>query len=298
MAACRQKQGGFVDVTASQGREKQMMGTDAADRALGSKLARAIQDACPAWAREHTDTLVSASMQRVQRARRERTTKGPLPASYLWRLALGAAVDTVRDLRSTREVAHRPGEDVEPDVRAALARLGEAKRRMVTLHLLGHAIFDIARILELPAKRVQSGLPRAVARLRARSSRDGIAEYEPEDDQALRRDFMATAPSKNTESTVTADRCWDAQEGGTAEIAALVDRLATDVALGEDWRIAMAFRQAAERDEAETAAEMPIQPRAEPASDDAAAAAPAPGWMLYLAIAIVAAIVLVVVVRG
>lgn len=162
---------------------------------LWNQLARIVARACPAWARSHRDDITQAAMLRVVRAR-ERRPGEALPASYLWKAACSATIDELRRLRSQREVPIHEEEDdegvlvVDPGqtpedrlradriahgLRECLARLVEARRLAVTLHLAGHSVPESGRILGWDAKRAENLVYRGLADLRRCLSTKGLA---------------------------------------------------------------------------------------------------------------------------
>lgn len=165
----------------------------AEDEALWNELARIVSRACPAWARSHRDDITQAAMLRVMRAR-ERRPQDVLPTSYLWKAACSATIDELRRLRAQREVPiHEdddgvvvvdPGQTPEDRLRAdriaqglreCLARLVEARRLAVTLHLAGHSVPESGRILGWSTKRAENLVYRGLADLRRCLSTKGLA---------------------------------------------------------------------------------------------------------------------------
>ncbi|MCA9706040.1 MAG: hypothetical protein KDK70_09355 [Myxococcales bacterium] len=77
------------------------------------------------------------------------------------------------------------------------------------------------------------------------------SKIDPDEGQALRLAF-AQDPPRFAEDPVDAEALWEAVRGEAepAQVAALVDRMADDRALAEDWRMARAFAAAADEDAA------------------------------------------------
>jgi len=150
---------------------------------LRRQLARAVARICPRWLAAQADDIVQAGMLRVMDILRESEGKATLNASYLWRVAYSATVDEIRRLRRRREV---PLDEVSPEVlpdasdpersqagseiaqglQDCLGRLVEGRRLAVALHLQGHSVPEVARLLGWGAKKVENLVYRGLADLR------------------------------------------------------------------------------------------------------------------------------------
>ena len=170
---------------------------------LRQQLARAVMRACPQWLAEQREDIVQEAMIRVMR-QLERSEERTLNASYLWRVGYSVTIDHIRKLRARREVslgssgdadgaggrAIRDPEDegagASPE-RAALASeirgtlgdclagLVEARRRAVTLYLLGHGVGEIASLLGCKYKRAENLVYRGLAQLRTCMAEKGVS---------------------------------------------------------------------------------------------------------------------------
>jgi RNA polymerase sigma-70 factor (ECF subfamily) len=163
---------------------------------LREQLARAVKRVCPGWLADHADDIVQCAAVKLLERRSEGS--GPLPPSYLWKVAYTATVDEIRRRRRRREVALDDGEDesatvavaegtvTDPErlqaareigraLRECLLRIVEARRLAVVLHLQGHTVPEAGRILGWGAKRVENLVYRGLADLRQCLSAKGIA---------------------------------------------------------------------------------------------------------------------------
>ena len=151
---------------------------------LREDLVRAVGRTCPRWLADRADDLVQTALMRVLdiSARREEETE--FSALYLRKAAYSAVVDEIRRLRRRGEVpldqdgvAELSIEDPDPERCAAARELGrtvrdclfgllEARRRAVTLHLLGHSVPEVAQLLRARAKQAENLVYRGLADLR------------------------------------------------------------------------------------------------------------------------------------
>ena len=124
--------------------------------------------------------------------RGERTT--PFPSSYLWKVACSAMIDEIRRLRrrayvplgaeGTEPVAQEArcnperagaGQEIGRGIRDCLAALGVPRRRAVTLHLLGHSVPEITRLMAWTFKRAENLVYRGLDDLRKCLTAKGLA---------------------------------------------------------------------------------------------------------------------------
>lgn len=121
--------------------------------------------------------------------------------------------------------------------------------------------------------------------------------------QAWLREGFAAVPvaEGDTPDDATIEEIWEAVRGDLdgAKIGELTERVATDPAYAESWRVAMAFADSAAADEEETADAFEVLSGAgEPELDDEPEAAPANdppyGRWIAVAVAVVAAVLLTV----
>lgn len=157
-------------------------------------LTAAVRRTCPPWIAAQVDDLVQAATIKVlDRARR---SAGPqdLTAAYLWRVGYCSVVDEIRRSRRRREVplsgevdggldppAPGPGPERHADSRAIGAAIAEClqgmlpeRRQAVTLHLLGHTVPEVARLLGWNGKRADNTVYRGLADLRNALAERGI----------------------------------------------------------------------------------------------------------------------------
>src|SRR5262245_13058377 len=161
---------------------------------LRERLREAVAAACPAWLSGARDDIVQVALMRVLDAAGSKGEgDGPLPSSYLRKAAYSALVDEIRRHRRRRESvpleddAARavPSERAGPEQERAAAEIGRAIREglgtlvrpralAVTLHLQGHSVPEIARLLGWPLKRAENLVYRGLADLRETLERRGI----------------------------------------------------------------------------------------------------------------------------
>lgn len=155
------------------------------DSHLRNKLERAVARALPAWARAHLDDIVQAAMLRVIRVREKREGKGPLPASYLWKVAYTATIDELRRLRARPDHATETGEapdlaeseavsperrtqadEIADGIRDCLSGLADTRRQAVALYLAGHTVPETGRVLGWGTKKAENMVYRGLADMR------------------------------------------------------------------------------------------------------------------------------------
>ena len=152
---------------------------------LRRQLARAVARVCPRWLAERSDDIVQVAVLRLVEL--ERRSEGPreLGPSYLWRVAYSAVIDEIRRLRRSPEV---PIEELDaggrgvagapcPERSAAGREIGQAiaeclrrtvgpRRQAAALHLQGHTVPEIGRLMGWSAKRAENLVYRGLADLR------------------------------------------------------------------------------------------------------------------------------------
>lgn len=156
---------------------------------LRQDLARAVARVCPAWIANQRDDIVQAAFMRVMQVveRRAKSAEGnqPLTTSYLYKTAYHAVVDEIRRVRRRREADLDDGADapalVAPEtperlaasreigegIKDCLTRMQRDRRLAVTLHLQGHSVPEVSRILDWAVKRAENLVYRGLADLRA-----------------------------------------------------------------------------------------------------------------------------------
>jgi RNA polymerase sigma-70 factor (ECF subfamily) len=151
---------------------------------LRVELVRAVARTCPRWLADRADDLVQTALMRVMDAAARREENAQFSALYLRKAAYSAVVDEIRRLRRRREVPLEEEPEhqlvaVEADperqavthelagaIRGCLKELVEARRRPVTMHLLGHSVGEVAARLRLRAKQAENLVYRGLADLR------------------------------------------------------------------------------------------------------------------------------------
>jgi len=153
---------------------------------LRQDLTRAVARVCPSWLSDQTDDLVQVALIRVIDAGRRSEGEGPYSPSYLRKAAYSAVVDEIRRRRRRREVALEEedgtgdelvqvaanpeqrlrGREAGQAIRDCLQRLIRPRKLAVTLHLQGHSVPEVARVLGWNVKRAENLVYRGLADLR------------------------------------------------------------------------------------------------------------------------------------
>ncbi|NOZ94419.1 MAG: RNA polymerase sigma factor [Acidobacteria bacterium] len=156
-------------------------------RRLQAGILRAVRATCPGWLNADIEDLAQAATLKVlERFQTHEDAANELPMSYLWRTAHSVVVDEIRRRRRRPEVSpddgfrdRTPAGDAEgPEavvamsrlsaaVRGCLERVATARRRAVSLHLLGYGAAEIAGLCGWGAKRAENLVYRGLADLRA-----------------------------------------------------------------------------------------------------------------------------------
>ena len=166
---------------------------DADVAAIRATLVRAVRRICPAWLADRSEDLVQVAAMRVLAAQPPGEGKGPLPASYLYKVAYSTLVDEIRRLRRRPEAPledealgrARAAAAPDPEQEYAATQAGRAirdcllalvtpRRLAVTLHLQGHTVPQAAEVLGWDAKRTENLVYRGLADLRACLARKGV----------------------------------------------------------------------------------------------------------------------------
>jgi RNA polymerase sigma-70 factor (ECF subfamily) len=151
---------------------------------LLEQLHRAVARVCPQWHSVERDDVVQAAIVRVLELRRRNPEREDLSFAYLRRVAYSAFIDEVRRRQRRGEeplepegrpavAAGNPGperrsasREIGEAIRACLATLIRPRRLAITLHLQGHKVPEIARLLGWAAKRADNLVYRGLADLR------------------------------------------------------------------------------------------------------------------------------------
>jgi len=162
--------------------------------ALRRQLAATLGRICPGWLAEKREDLVQVALLKVMEIERRREGETVWSPFYLSRVAHSALVDEIRRHRrrpeealdeatvETTPAADRPdpehgalGRELGRGLRACLGALVEARRRACTLHLLGHGMIEVARLLGWDAKKAENAIYRGLADLRHCLENKGLA---------------------------------------------------------------------------------------------------------------------------
>jgi len=167
---------------------------DAIITELRARIAGAVRRICPRWLQSSAEDIVQSALMRVLGAMRAREGDIELSALYLEKAAYCATVDEIRRHRRRREeqateervLDTAAGPQVDPEASAeageitralaqCLGSLLDARRRAVTLHLLGHSIPEAGALLGWSSKRAENLVCRGLADLRRCLAGKGLA---------------------------------------------------------------------------------------------------------------------------
>ncbi len=148
---------------------------------LRERLLIAVRRVVPSWLADQTDDLVQMSLVRILRGYAE----SDVNTSFLYRVAHLVVVDEIRRGRRRNEVGISPsmpdrlehrgepgperlarGTELGEQVVTCLAALLPDRRRVVTLHLVGHTSAEIATLLGLDKKQAENLTYRGLKDLR------------------------------------------------------------------------------------------------------------------------------------
>lgn len=146
-------------------------------------LERALTRLCPAWLQSSRDDLIQSAMLRILEKHRLGEGKRPLNSSYLYKTAHSVMIDEIRRVQRRGETpieqtpgieageAANPyratvGQSIATALRACLSRLTRSRRLGVALHLQGHRVPEIARLLGWQTKQADNSVYRGLADLR------------------------------------------------------------------------------------------------------------------------------------
>jgi RNA polymerase sigma-70 factor (ECF subfamily) len=156
---------------------------------LRADLVRAVARACPSWLANRADDLVQAGLMRVLEVHRRREGNAELSPSYLRKVAYSAVIDEIRRWRRRREVPlesaeggidpvaetvsgspnpeeQSAGRELGDAIRDCLARLVGPRRMAAVLHLQGHSVPEIGRLMGWDGKKADNLVYRGLADLR------------------------------------------------------------------------------------------------------------------------------------
>lgn len=156
---------------------------------LRSELVRAVSRICPPWLASRADDLVQVALLRVLEVRRKSEANSSISTSYLRKTAYSALIDEIRRCRRRREVSLETeeggidpaaetrtpqpdpeevsaGQEVGRAIRECLAQIVRPRRLAVALHLQGHSVPDIGRLMSWAPKKADNLVYRGLADLR------------------------------------------------------------------------------------------------------------------------------------
>lgn len=146
-------------------------------------LTRAVRARCPPQLVDRADDIVQEAMIKVLRLHGE--GKGSTQPSYLWKVAWTVTIDELRRHRRRQEdtledmVAdptdttpaadphnRAQSQEVAAAIQDCLGGLIEARRRALTLHLVGHSVPETAKLLGWAPKKAENSVYRGLSDLR------------------------------------------------------------------------------------------------------------------------------------
>ncbi len=160
---------------------------------LHQRLADAVRARCPGWLVGQVDDIIQAAYLKVAAVIDRSEGNRELPTSYLWKAASSAVIDEIRHRRRLREVSmeesgvmaeatvprpnpehHAYGQGVAEEIRGCLGEMVDDRRAAVSLHLLGHSVPEVARLMHWNEKRAENLVYRGLADLRRCLKAKGI----------------------------------------------------------------------------------------------------------------------------
>lgn len=161
------------------------------------RLHDAVLRVCPASLSGHADDITQEALVRVSAMlEREGDTDRSLPSSYIRRTAYNATIDAIRRhrLRASREQPMESNDAVDPrlpnhgqphqslvgrelgaGIEVCLGEMVRPRRVAVILHLQGHTVAEIGRILDWPVTRANNLVYRGLHNLRRCLTFKGLA---------------------------------------------------------------------------------------------------------------------------
>jgi RNA polymerase sigma-70 factor (ECF subfamily) len=156
---------------------------------LRSELVRVVSRICPPWLASRADDLVQVALLRVLEIRRKSEGNAQISTSYLRKTAYSALIDEIRRCRRRGEVSleteeggidpaaetssPRPdpeevsaGQEVGRAIRECLAQIVRPRRLAVALHLQGHSVPEIGKLMSWAPKKADNLVYRGLADLR------------------------------------------------------------------------------------------------------------------------------------
>jgi RNA polymerase sigma-70 factor (ECF subfamily) len=151
-------------------------------------LVRAVARVCPPWLASRSEDLVQVALMRVLEVHRRNEGNAQLSPFYLRKVAYSALVDEIRRWRRRKEVpletedgidpaAERTSGNPDPEERSGGREVGQAirdclgrmvgpRRSAVVLHLQGHSVPEIGKLMGWEAKKADNLVYRGMSDLR------------------------------------------------------------------------------------------------------------------------------------
>lgn len=152
------------------------------DEAGRQQVARAVRRLCPSWLAAERDDIVQATMLRLHQSTTFSEGKVRPAASYIWKTAYTVMVDEIRRRARRPEVpleqafevtrtdpspeAQASGRELGLAIRQCLAAIVAPRRAAAVLHLQGHTVPEVARLMQWDEKKAENLVYRALADLR------------------------------------------------------------------------------------------------------------------------------------
>ncbi|HEX3130741.1 MAG TPA: RNA polymerase sigma factor [Thermoanaerobaculia bacterium] len=156
---------------------------------IRGELVRAVTRVCPPWLASRSEDLVQVALLRVLEVHRRSEGNAQLSSSYLRKVAYSALIDEIRRWRRRKEVPLEPeGEGIDPAaeratgnpdpeersggrevgdaIRDCLGRMVAPRRSAVVLHLQGHSVPEIGRLMGWDGKKADNLVYRGMNDLR------------------------------------------------------------------------------------------------------------------------------------
>lgn len=160
---------------------------------LRGDLVRIVGQVCPGWLASRRDDMVQAVVMRVMDVQRAREGNAEISAFYLRKAAHSALVDEIRRLRRRPEVSleddsdapavaaatldperHASGRQTGRAIQSCLGTLVRPRRLAVVLHLQGHSVPEVGKLMSWTDKRAENLVYRGLADLRRCLERNGV----------------------------------------------------------------------------------------------------------------------------
>jgi len=145
----------------------------------------AMRRVCPPALADEAEDLVQRALLKLMKSQASSEGNRTVSASYLWRVAYTAVIDEIRRRNRRREetltensssaihATSQPDPERETNSRAigeaireCLGRMVDARRRALTLHLVGHTVPEIASLMGRQTKQADNLVYRGMADLR------------------------------------------------------------------------------------------------------------------------------------